>query len=117
VVENAKMLCPQGQIGPITEEERKKAIKESGLEKSYRETEDRRSAYEILIDDAKKQEEQKSKEIAAKEEESKKKQKEKEDEKAQKASKKRNKAIWKWIVTNILKPLGKALVRSITKKR
>ncbi len=117
VVERAKMLCPQGQIGPITEEERKKAIKESGLEKSYRETEDRRSAYEILIDDAKKQEEQRSKELAAKEEESKRKQKEKEDAKAQKASKKRNKAIWKWISTNILKPLGKALVRSITKKR
>ena len=86
MVERAKMLCPQGQIGPITEEERKQAIKESGLERSYRETEDRRSAYEMLIDDAKEREKQKEKELAEKEKEKKK----KEEEKEKKTKKKSN---------------------------
>jgi DNA helicase HerA-like ATPase len=48
VVELAKMLCPQGQIGPITTEERNTAIRQSPLYGIYEKTMDRESAYELL---------------------------------------------------------------------
>lgn len=55
------MLCPQGQIGPITDAERAQAIKQSPLYGIYEKTTDRHSAYEILQEEAllKQQEEEK----------------------------------------------------------
>ena len=100
IVERAKMLCPQGQIGPITDEERKKAIKESGLEREYRETEDRRSAYEMLIDEAKEKEKEKAKEQAAKEEEKRKKE---EAKTSSKVVKKSSNGIFNKILVPVIK--------------
>ncbi len=100
IVERAKMLCPQGQIGPITDEERKKAIKESGLEREYRETEDRRSAYEMLIDEAKEKEKEKAKEQAAKEEEKRKKE---EAKASSKVTKKSSNGIFNKILVPVIK--------------
>ena len=100
IVERAKMLCPQGQIGPITDEERKKAIKESGLEREYRETEDRRSAYEMLIDEAKEKEKEKAKEQAAKEEEKRKKE---EAKASSKVAKKSSNGIFNKILVPVIK--------------
>lgn len=100
IVERAKMLCPQGQIGPITDEERKKAIKESGLEREYRETEDRRSAYEMLIDEAKEKEKEKAKEQPAKEEEKRKKE---EAKTSSKVVKKSSNGIFNKILVPVIK--------------
>lgn len=124
MVERAKMLCPQGQIGPITEEERAEAIKNSGLEKKYGQTMDRNSAFEMLqkIDEAKKKQE----EAVAKEKEAEKERKvqEKEKKAASKASAKKKSAFWSAvgkIFTSLGRTLGNALIKSIlgtnTKKR
>lgn len=116
MVERAKMLCPQGQIGPITEGERAEAIKNSGLEKKYGQTMDRESAFEMLqkIEEAKKKQE----EATAKEKEAEKERKvqEKEKKAASKASAKKKSAFWSAvgkIFTSLGRTLGNALIKSI----
>lgn len=119
VVEKAKMLFPQGQIGPITPEERRVAIKESGLEKKYGEVVDRESAYEKLIREA--QERQKAEEEKRKkeEEEKKKKAEEKEKEKNKKSSGKRSSAKpwYSTLLTSLLRSFGNKLINAIFKTK
>jgi uncharacterized protein len=50
IVERALILPPQGQIGPITDAERKAVIRDSLLAGHYEKAVDRESAYEILKD-------------------------------------------------------------------
>ncbi|MBP3731354.1 MAG: DUF853 family protein [Mailhella sp.] len=50
MVERALILPPEGGIGPILEEQRKKIIAESPLGKTYDEPIDRESAYELLAE-------------------------------------------------------------------
>lgn len=49
-VERAFVLPPQGQIGPLTDEERSALVKASVLHRVYAEAVDRESAYEILTE-------------------------------------------------------------------
>lgn len=67
-VERAKMLCPQGQIGPITAEERAKAIQESVVEKKYREAVNRPSATEKIAEENEKANAEKAEQDSAAEE-------------------------------------------------
>lgn len=120
IVERAKMLCPQGQIGPITEEERAEAISNSGLERKYGKTLDRESAYEILQKIEEKRKEQEEKAKREKEEEAERKAKEKEEAKEKKASSKKQSAFWKAmgkLGTSLGKTLGNAIIKSITGKK
>ncbi len=48
MVEQAKILPPEGQIGPLTADERRSAIAASPLRSRYETTIDRESAYEML---------------------------------------------------------------------
>ena len=52
IVEQAKMLPPHSQIGPVTDEERAAFIKKSAIYGKYDEAIDRWSAYEILQEQA-----------------------------------------------------------------
>ena len=58
MVERAKVLPPQSQIGALTDEERKRIIQQSAVFGAYEKTIDRESAFEILY---KRLEEQKTK--------------------------------------------------------
>ncbi len=78
LVERAKMLCPQGQIGPLTTEERTEAIRKSPLYGTYEKMVDRESAFEILEEKA--EEKNKAEEKAKAEEEAEKERKEREKE-------------------------------------
>lgn len=124
IVERAKMLCPQGQIGPITEAERSDAMKNSGLENKYGKTMDRESAYEMLqkIDEAKKREEERL--AQEKELEKEKKEREKAAEKERKATSKvatKSKSVFWSVLNKLLTNLGNALIKNLlgtsTKKR
>ncbi len=128
VVERAKMLCPQGQIGPITDEERKEAIEKSPLKKKYGEMQNRESAYEILSKEAEEkkkaeeaaaQEKQKAEEAKLKEKEAKQKEKEekqKEKEERQTAKKKSGDSAMTKVLVSIGKKLGNSLINVLTRK-
>jgi len=58
MVEQAKMLPPHSQIGPVTDEERAELIKNSEIFGKYDEAIDRWSAYEILQEAAEQQQKQ-----------------------------------------------------------
>ncbi|MCQ2210637.1 MAG: DUF853 domain-containing protein [Paludibacteraceae bacterium] len=120
IVERAKMLCPQGQIGPITAEERKQAMKESGLEKKYGETIQRESAYEILIKESerkqKEAEEQKAKAQAEKEAEKRRKEEEREARSKATSRKSSSNTWYGKALTSIARNLGNKLVNEVIKK-
>lgn len=69
IVERAKMLCPQGQIGPLTAEERRDAIRNSALYGRYEDREERESASEMLAELSEQEREEKEEEERRKEEE------------------------------------------------
>ena len=52
ISERVSVLPPQSYIGPLTDEERETLIRQSPLERVYRESVDPRSAYEDLADRA-----------------------------------------------------------------
>ena len=79
IVERAKMLCPQGQIGPITDAERAQAIKQSPLYGIYEKTTDRHSAYEILQEEALHKQQEEEKEILNKQREQEEKERQKQE--------------------------------------
>ncbi len=83
-VERAKMLCPQGQIGPITKEERAKAIQDSVVEKKYRESVNRPSATEKIAEEKEKAEAEKAEQENAAEDAKTAKEKAAEDKRKQK---------------------------------
>lgn len=121
VVERAKMLCPQGQIGPITEEERQTIIKSCSLQQKYGEVMDRASAYEYFknLEEKKKAEEERLR--LEKEEEEREEREEREREKEKKASKKRSSksetnSFWNKVIIPIAKSFGNQLVRNLMKK-
>ncbi|MBE6037429.1 MAG: DUF853 family protein [Clostridiales bacterium] len=62
VVEQAKVLPPQSQMGPVDEERRKLVIESSDVYGKYEKAVDAETAYEILTAAAEKEEEQKKKE-------------------------------------------------------
>jgi DNA helicase HerA-like ATPase len=121
VVERAKMLCPQGQIGPLTAEERKEAIESSALYGVYEKVRDRESAHEILQEE----EARRKREEARLEEE---KQREKEEKASRNSKKSSSKSsaktssspLWNLaakVLTSVGRSLGTALINKLTKKR
>ncbi|MBD8349140.1 helicase HerA-like domain-containing protein [Dysgonomonas sp. HGC4] len=115
-VDRAFILPPEGQIGPITAEERKALVEGSLLYRHYGETIDRESAYEILLarlnsvqqeKDAKEQ--AKIDEQARKEQEKAQRAQEKAD---QQASKQRSK-LWGALATTLLAPVVREVAKSL----
>ncbi|MFV0469951.1 MAG: helicase HerA-like domain-containing protein [Dysgonomonas sp.] len=119
-VERAFILPPEGQIGPITVDERKAKVEGSILYRHYAETIDRESAYEKLTAKLNAVQSEKDTATQAKVEEKARKEQEKiqrEQEKAdQQAAKQRNK-IFGTIATAILVPLGRQLINSFFGKK
>jgi DNA helicase HerA-like ATPase len=64
MVEMAKIIPPQGQIGPITPQERSEIIKTSVLNGVYEKIVDRESAYEVLQERFQKEQEEKQEQDA-----------------------------------------------------
>lgn len=119
IVERAKMLCPQGQIGPLTAEERSEAIKKSRLYGVYENRVERESASEILTELTEKELEEKEaeKRRAAEEKEAKKMAKEREKS-SKKTSQKQSpfeKAMTK-MLTSLGRSFGTKLINAIVKK-
>lgn len=117
-VERAFVLPPEGQIGPITEEERKAMVEGSLLFRHYGEAIDRESAYEILMDrltsvqqEKDNAELEKANEKARKEQEKQQRAQEKAD---QQASKQRTK-FWGSLATTLLIPVVREVTKSLFK--
>lgn len=115
VVERAYILPPEGQLGPISVEERATMNKNSILYRHYSESIDRESAYEILSERLNKIEGDKDAEVRAKaeaklqaEEEKKRRTEEKVNQQASKQSSK----FWGTIITAIVLPIIKQVVSS-----
>jgi hypothetical protein len=118
VVERAKMLCPQGQIGPIAEEERQTIIKSCCLEQKYGEVMDRASAYEYFknLEEKKKAEEERLR-LEKEEEEREEREREKERKTSKKkSSKSETNSFWNKVIIPIAKSFGNQLVRNLMKK-
>lgn len=111
MVEQAKILPPQGQIGPISDSQRDEIIKRSMLFGMYDKAIDRESAYEILTQNMEKAMELKEQEELRKEEEKLKKQEEKERSAASKKSS--SKSLEKSIVTDITKSVRRSVTNQI----
>lgn len=103
-VERAFILPPQGQIGPITDEERNAFINGSILHRFYSKTEDRESAYEILT--AKLQNT-----LSDKEE----KQQQKAQEKAEKEQSKQKQKIWGVVLSAVIIPFVRQFVNTFAR--
>lgn len=114
-VERAFILPPEGQIGPITDDERKAIIAASLVNRFYAESIDRESAYEKLTERLSSV--QSEKDIEAQEKIDKKARAEQEkaaraqDKIDQQASKQRTK-VWGAIATSVVLPIAKQLINS-----
>lgn len=118
IVEKAKMLCPQGQIGPLTKEERKLAIENSRLFGVYEDRKERESASEILTEWNEQQQKEKERLKQKEEEEKEAKRVAKEKEKSKKSTQKQSpieKAVTK-MLTSLGKSFGTKLINVIIKK-
>lgn len=117
-VERAFVLPPEGQIGPITADERKAMIEGSLLYRHYGEAIDRESAYEILMNRLNSVQQEKDTAEQAKADEKARKEQEKQQraqEKAdQQASKQRTK-FWGAIITTFLVPVVREVTKSLFK--
>lgn len=112
-VERAYILPPEGQIGPITGDERKKIVENSILYRHYGTPIDRESAYEKLTQKTQSVENQPVEKTITKEDLKAQKEQEKQDKQA---AKQRN-TIIKTIATAVLVPLGKQLINSFFGKK
>jgi Predicted ATPase len=115
-VERAFILPPEGQIGPITVEERTQMTENSIVYRYYFETIDRESAYELLTERLNGIQQEKDAEVQAKAEEKAR----KEQEKAQRAQEKENQQtakqrskFWGALATTLVVPIAKEVVKSI----
>lgn len=79
IVERALVVPPEGQVGPISPEERQERMNNSPVGGSYDKTLDRESAYEILTGRARDLQMEKEEQERGKEEEKQRKQREKEE--------------------------------------
>ncbi len=115
-VERAFILPPEGQIGPITPEQRQEMIKDSILYKHYNKCIDRESAYEILTE--KLNNIQNNKEAIAQEKEDAKSRAEQEKiRKANQQAAKQRSRLWGSIATTVVIPLAKQIISSFISGR
>lgn len=119
-VERAFILPPQGQIGPITPEERKSMVEGSILYRHYSQTIDRESAYEKLSEKLNAIQAEKDTVAQAKIDEKARKEQEKVDKAQaradQQAAKQRNK-VFGTIASALIVPLGRQLINSFFGKK
>lgn len=114
-VERAFILPPEGQIGPLTAEERQAIITSSVVNRFYAQSVDRESAYEILTGRLNGIQQEKEKAVQDKIDEKARKEQEKEQRAQEKvdqqASKQRTK-MWGAIASAVVVPLAKQLINS-----
>lgn len=119
-VERGFILPPEGQIGPITEEERKSMTDGSILFRHYSQAVDRESAYEILTAKLNAVQQEKDNAAQAVADEKARKEQEKaqrvQDKADQQASKQRNKILGT-IATAVVVPIAKQLINSFFGKK
>ncbi len=115
-VERAYILPPEGQIGPITVEERTQMTENSIVYRYYFETIDRESAYELLTERLNGIQQEKDAEVQAKAEEKARKEQEKaqraQEKESQQTAKQRSK-FWGALATTLVVPIAKEVVKSI----
>lgn len=119
-VERAFVLPPQGQIGPITEDERKKLIEGSILYRYYGQTIERESASEILSGRLNSIKQEQDTVAQAKEQEKIRKEQEKAqqaEDKAEQAQSKQKNKFWGAIATAVLIPVARELAKSLFGKK
>ena len=117
-VERAFILPPEGQIGPITADERKAMIEGSLLYRHYGEAIDRESAYEILMDRLNSVQQEKDTAEQAKADEKARKEQEKQQraqEKADQQTSKQRTKFWGAIITTFLVPVVREVTKSLFK--
>ncbi len=115
-VERAYILPPEGQIGPITEEERKSMISGSILYRHYAQTVDRESAYEILSEKLNAAQQEKDAAEKAKADEKARIEQEKvqrAQEKANQQAAKQRSKFWGTLATTVVVPIAKQVINSI----
>jgi len=115
-VERAFILPPEGQIGPITPEERTSMVSSSILYRHYAETIDRESAYEILLERLNKIQQEKDAAAQAKADEKARAEQEKAQraqEKADQQAAKQRSKFWGTIATTVVVPIAKQVISSI----
>lgn len=112
-VERACILPPQGQIGPITADERAKLIKDSFLNRFYEKTEDRESAFEILTE--KQQNTPTDKEL--KEQKKQEAQAQKEADREKRESDKTKKKFFGMLLSAIILPVLRNILNSFVKSK
>ncbi|MDR1859815.1 MAG: DUF853 domain-containing protein [Bacteroidales bacterium] len=119
MVERAYILPPQGQIGPITPEERAQIIKQSFVYGIYEKLIDRESAFEILskkqelADDERRKAEEEKNRVKQQKEELK---AQLEKEKLERAQQRQRKAQGDGIFGDLLKQVGRSATRQLTTK-
>lgn len=119
-VERAFVLPPEGQIGPISEEERNTMLKGSILLRHYGETIDRESAYEILTEKLNAVQAEKDAVNKAKTDEKARKEQEraqKAEEKAKQQSSKQRTKILSTIATTLVIPVAREIMKSFFGKK
>jgi len=117
-VERAFILPPEGQIGPITAEERSGMIQGTLLYRHYAETIDRESAYEILTGRLNSIQNEKAEQEKKKEEEKIRKEQEKvnrAEEKANQQVAKQRKRFWGTLATAVIVPVARQVINSLFK--
>lgn len=119
-VERAFILPPEGQIGPITPEERKTIIESSVIYRYYSQTIDRESAYEKLTEKLNSIQAEKDATVQAKINEKARKEAEKEQKAQQRANeqvaRQRNKVIGR-VASAFLLPLGREIIKNFFGKK
>jgi len=120
IVEQAGVLPPRSSMKAASAEEIQAAVKESPLAERYNETQDRRSAYEMLEEDRAEAQEQAEKEAKAAEKEKERKEKEKTKSKKTTSTRKRQSALEKTVnktistaANTVGRELGKQLIRGL----
>lgn len=120
VVERAMILPPEGQIGPITPEERQRLTEGTLVYRYYAQAVDRESAFELLTEKLQQQEQEKEAAIQAKEDEKSRKQEEKEKIAKQKEEQniiqKRSKMVG-GVLTSIFVPIARKFIDGMINPR
>lgn len=115
-VERAFILPPEGQIGPITPQEREAMVSGTILYRHYAQAVDRESAYEILnekMEAAREQKEQAARDLAdAKERKVQEKEEEKARREREKTAREQTK-FWGSLAKSVITPVATQVVRSL----
>ncbi|MDH6308589.1 DNA helicase HerA-like ATPase [Dysgonomonas sp. PFB1-18] len=126
-VERAYILPPEGQIGPLDQDARKKMTESSILYRHYSQVQDRESAYEKLtermqgtLSEKEQAAQAKAEALAQKEAEKARKEQERAQREQEKLDQKKsaeNKRFWSKMTSTVIAPIAKQLVNAFLKKK